>query len=79
MSKNDGGTAFPGFAYTEGYGAKQFDRDGTAQVYVSGMSMRAYFAGQVMGSMLIDTESYPHAARLAFEYADAMIAELAKP
>ena len=70
--KNDGGQAFP-------VPAIQF-QDGTWNKALSGMSLRDYFAGQVMVGLLASTagdESFIEAGEAAdrcYEFADALIA-----
>lgn len=73
--KNDGGPAFPAqaIAYPSGAG-----------VVVAGMSLRDYFAGQVLSGMAArdsfdEGQATPaQRARLAYIDADAMLAERAK-
>lgn len=65
---SDGGPAFPS------QGLFQFH---------TGMSLRAWLAGQVLPGLLASCQGVPyhtvHAARLAAEYADALLAELNRP
>ena len=65
---NDGGPAFPSVA-----------RDGNWQPRCDGMSLRQHFAGLAMAVLLAreDTFAYGRAgiAELAYQQADAMIAE----
>lgn len=92
MSRNDGGTAFPmqdpqaihAYAHaktSEGSAKTTDERD---QNYIAaraeaigGMSLRDYFAGQVISTLLRDLYSAAAAER-AYEIADAMISERAK-
>lgn len=73
MSKRDGGPAFPQALGVD----KEF-------VGSEGMSLRDYFAGQALAGFLASfgghTDAPPGepAARRAFQYADAMLAERAK-
>ena len=78
MEKKDGGPAFPYSIETEhapsGAPVK-------ATVY-SGMSLRDWFAGQALASMMRDfgklTDSYEQIAGHAYCVADAMLAERSK-
>ena len=66
---NDGGPAFPmvtDFCPLKGIRSTE------------GMSLRDYFAGQLMPSMLNTFDSFDEAAEAAYEAADAMLAERAK-
>jgi hypothetical protein len=59
------------------------------QTYCDGMSLRDYFAGQVMTAAFNAThgndygrdgnDHMPLSAKMAYRYADAMLAERAKP
>ena len=68
--KDNGGTAFP-----ESYVGADSPHEGIG----NGMTLRQWYAGQIAGVCLIDSESYTQAAARAFEFADAMIAEGKKP
>jgi hypothetical protein len=63
-TRNDGGPAFP---------------SGENGIYAmrSGMTLRDWFAGQVLAGLLADGDfhSADGAAACAYEYADAMLAE----
>ena len=76
MTTKDGGAAFPALNFIVPNDLEK--RHVACLGETRGMSLRDYFAAQVMGSMLIEAESYTHAAALSYEYADAMIAELNK-
>lgn len=74
---NDGGPAFPARKYNDS------DLQGEPTIYMPGMSLRDYFAGQALIGLL----AFPHShrdtridtfAENAVAYADALIAELAK-
>lgn len=77
--KNDGGAAFPGECFTE---------NGMRNGVSMGMSLRDWFAGQSIGEVISrgtgarrisdDTPVPEYFARLAYEVADAMIAERSK-
>lgn len=69
MSENDGGPAFP-------YSALQPDEKtaqlaGTMYADNMGMSLRDYFAGQVLANVTI--KDYVDTAKVAYAIADAMI------
>ena len=75
--KDDGGPAFPRPAYTT-YGHPGGAKDHPA---VKGMSLRDYFAGQALQGMMANPEKDYYAvdaAREAYAYADAMLAERSK-
>ena len=68
-NKNDGGPAFP----TE----VEYNREDMTNLYhEEGMSLRDYFAGQAMQSIIKYGSAYSEKniiARYAYEYADAML------
>ena len=67
MNKNDGGPAFPVGDHKE-----------TAPTY--GMTLRDWFAGQAMKSLIRDTDwEQSELVMNAYLIADAMLAERAKP
>ncbi len=86
MTKQDGGPAFPRDT--------EFDDEGEIQLVVPGMSLRDWFAGQALPPLIaiLDVhdssrgqppdsawaEMVTQAARLAYEQANAMLAEGAK-
>jgi len=68
MIAPDGGPAFPGFEW---------------QNYVPGMTLRDWFAGQALNGMLSNgrfsgQNTDEVTASVAYQYADAMLAERAK-
>lgn len=72
MNTKDGGPAFPSGSMSIG--------DGDVVAYVSGMSIRDWFAGQTMRSLLggavqmnINDHQASEYARFAFMVADAML------
>ncbi len=65
-SCNDGGQAFPG-----GVSAGYDPRDG--KEHHPGMSLRDYFAGQVLGQIAIDMYDFHSMAQDAYKIADAML------
>ena len=71
MSKNDGGPAFPQHDLS-GYGM------GPAECNNGGMTLRDWFAGQVLAGMMANPEiggSASELAHYAYKHADAMLAE----
>lgn len=64
--KDDGGTAFP-HEY----------RDGDVLIECPGMTLRDWFAAQALPTCLINF-GYDQAAGMAYQVADAMLAERAK-
>lgn len=75
-TRDDGGPAFP--RNTRKYQTHEGWKFDPAQ---SGMSLRDYFAAAALQGMLADHETNPtpeRAASLAYEFADAMLAERAK-
>jgi hypothetical protein len=70
MSKqiNDGGPAFPGTVWHEDKGVR-------IGVPVLGISKRDYFAAAAISAIANEYSNVSHAARAAFDIADAMIAE----
>lgn len=70
MSEKDGGPAFP---------AQDVDFDGV-QVQHPGMTQRAWFAGQVIGPLLVEQSglSIKDRIELAFGIAELMVAESKK-
>jgi hypothetical protein len=79
MSENNGGLAFPS-NYVEQHGKNE-----GMQFVTGGMTLRDYFAGQALAGELasqsesflykVGTDGATSAAKRAFEFADAMIAE----
>lgn len=65
-NNNDGGAAFPS-AVPIVNGAREVD----------GLTKRDWFAGQMMPALFADGQNSLEAARFAYEYADAMLAERA--
>lgn len=59
--------------------------DGKDRVAHTGMTLRDYFAAQVLGHMLTQASPWPEAkfdkwfAERAYRYADALLAQRAKP
>ena len=91
MSKNDGGSAFPGgkishYEY-EWVGPNQVPTGKPVMVKEAGMTLRDYFAAHAVGDTMmlchrdtpVDGEPYPEMfARKAYEIADAMLKEREK-
>ena len=82
MPTNDGGPAFPtpmGPAFhVDGEGNRIGTWEWDEETGDSGMSLRDYFAGQALAGLMADpnAEGTPEAfARIAYQIADAMIAE----
>ena len=84
MSQADtGGPAFPAF----GVNCVRVEPDGTSewepQQISEGMSTRDWFAGQALQGLIATdrqfTHSIPAVARLAYDYADDMLAARRKP
>lgn len=78
---NDGGPAFPGFAYTDGRGnQRRNEHSGEWETHEPGMSLRDWFAGQAtdedIKAYLWDSEKGRARPRVEARYAfaDAMIA-----
>jgi hypothetical protein len=67
--KDDGGPAFPRPASTD----HEFDARIPSQI---GMTLRDYFAANVMQGLVIEDSAL--AAKVAYQFADAMLAERAK-
>lgn len=65
----DGGPAFPHYT-------KQVAPDVVQQISKGGMSLRDYFAGQALQSLLLDTRQplFSQVAEMAYEQADYMLA-----
>jgi hypothetical protein len=68
-ARDDGGQAFPVM--------RDFN-------YVPGMTLRDYFAAKAMAAVIATPEGFtvngaPHLAEIAYEMADAMLAERNKP
>lgn len=71
----DGGPAFPSIENRYDGGA------GTKAVMAGGMSLRDWFAGQIIGAMFTHSavdEKYDDIAEEAYALADAMLAQRAK-
>ncbi len=78
----DGGPAFPGEDGVSGYGACKPIEGPNGITWLNlnaGMSLRAYFAGQVLPALPLDNLDSEDAASRAVDIADALIAELSKP
>ena len=74
---NDGGPAFPGIALDGPHPPNGWVRAAESP----GMSLRDWFAGQALSGLLADPEmnAPPEpVAKVAYSYADAMLAERAK-
>ena len=72
MSKPDGGPAFPHTLEIR-YG----NGNQGSSVY-GGMSLRDWFAGQALNSIITGGFPVPNIAKAAYEVADAMLAERSK-
>ena len=79
MGNKDGGSAYPMFNNQKG----DCSRDDF--IYESGMTLRDYFAGQVLAGLMADanvnlneTENVKVIAASCYEIADAMLAEREK-
>jgi hypothetical protein len=75
----NGGAAFPGFYYTEGYGCMKKSASGEWETYSPGMTLCDWFAGQALAGMLSCTDqgtmkTHADFADQAWRFADAMIA-----
>jgi hypothetical protein len=75
--RDDGGPAFPTVEF-EGHGEDRY------KVYLGGMTMRDYFAAKALPWCLEELggnaeDQPPHYAQAAYQIADAMLAERAKP
>lgn len=65
--KNDGGPAFPGHGrYTE-------HGDYQPVTHIAGMSLRDWFAGQVVAGHVASTQYPEKLAKWAYDIADAML------
>jgi len=81
----DGGAAFPGEAGSAGYGYEKMqmiDQNGNMQFVRlnQGMTLRDYFAAKAMQGMASQAEHWSQRdiPKMAYEIADAMIAERIK-
>lgn len=75
MNKPDGGPAFPVLEK-----AQEYREDRYVDVYMpmGGMSLRDYFTGQALATLVRKYHQHPHtfseiASEKAYEYADAML------
>lgn len=85
MSKPDGGPAFPVLEKAEIYD-RELERHVAVMQVEGGMTLRDYFAAQALARIVgikgewwpDDPERHAGVARVAYELADAMLAERAK-
>lgn len=80
--------AFPGLYSTPGYGCARRNASGELEEHTPGMTLRDYFAAKALQALIgelsikkaiLDAEeSLPSVAALAFDFADAMIAQREK-
>lgn len=90
---NDGGPAFPGFAYTSGHGCNRKNAEGDWENWEQGLSLRDYFSAKAMSAILSSEKLLETVVRLSendgrdmgamvskvsYEMADAMILERSK-